>query len=134
MIYCDCVPVFKNDYGLPLEGPYCVNFISSPAPNAKVGDRKTTEEMEPIFVKRITRILQVAIHNKNQIVVLGAFGCGVFGNDPGMVAGVFKQLLSGEFAGYFSHVEFAVLDPTQAGIFAQVFETEAKAAPKPSRR
>ncbi len=45
-------------------------------------------------------------------LILGAFGCGVFRNDPAMVAAEWEALLSGEFAGVFERVEFAVLDRT----------------------
>ncbi|MER7914196.1 TIGR02452 family protein, partial [Streptomyces sp. NPDC096068] len=58
--------------------------------------------------------------------VLGAWGCGVFQNDPEQVAGAFRALLTGDdrFAGHFEEVVFAVLDrasgtPTLAA-FARV--------------
>jgi uncharacterized protein (TIGR02452 family) len=44
-------------------------------------------------------------------LVLPAFGCGVHGNDPCMVAGVFRGMLAGagaEFGGRFRAVVFAV--------------------------
>jgi uncharacterized protein (TIGR02452 family) len=40
--------------------------------------------------------------------VLGAWGAGVFGNDPAMVADAFGNLLEGAFAGAFAEVVFAV--------------------------
>jgi uncharacterized protein (TIGR02452 family) len=45
-------------------------------------------------------------------LVLGAWGCGVFRNDPRMVARVFSELLSlpGPYDGFFAEVVFAVLD------------------------
>eukprot|EP00727_Mastigamoeba_balamuthi_P013568 m51a1_g8834 hypothetical protein (347) ;mRNA; f:402120-403368 len=48
--------------------------------------------------------------------VLGAFGCGAFGNPAGPVAQVFReQLLSPEFRGAFRRVVFAILDPLGTG-------------------
>jgi uncharacterized protein (TIGR02452 family) len=43
-------------------------------------------------------------------IVLGAWGCGVFRNDPDQVASTFAALLAGEFAGTFAKVVFAVWD------------------------
>jgi uncharacterized protein (TIGR02452 family) len=43
------------------------------------------------------------------VLVLGAWGCGVFRNDPGLVAGVFADLLA-RSGGWFDEVVFAVYD------------------------
>ena len=45
-------------------------------------------------------------------LVLGAWGCGVFRNDPAVVAAVFAALLA-RSQGRFDHVVFAVLDNQQ---------------------
>jgi len=47
------------------------------------------------------------------LVSLGAWGCGVFGNDPQMVAEAFKKWLDTEFANNFDRVVFAVYDRTK---------------------
>ena len=41
--------------------------------------------------------------------VLGAWGCGVFKNDPEMIAELFATALRGRFASCFAQVVFAVL-------------------------
>jgi len=44
-------------------------------------------------------------------IILGAFGCGAFGNPPEEVAQMFKeQLVSPEFRGQFEKVVFAIID------------------------
>jgi uncharacterized protein (TIGR02452 family) len=56
--------------------------------------------------------LAVAAEHKVDTLILGAWGCGVFANDPGVVAGIFADLLTGDgpYAHAFSRVVFAVLD------------------------
>jgi uncharacterized protein (TIGR02452 family) len=56
----------------------------------------------------------VARHHEHQVIVLGAWGCGVFRNDPVVVADVFANLLAGPLAGFFSRVVFAIFDRSEA--------------------
>ena len=58
------------------------------------------------------QVLSAAVIHDQTALVLGAWGCGVFGNDPQLVAQLFgEQLLgSGPFARAFEHITFAVLD------------------------
>ncbi len=41
-------------------------------------------------------------------IVLGAWGCGAFHNDPEMIARLFKEALTGDLQGAYRHVVFAV--------------------------
>lgn len=109
------VPVFRDDRGRLLEQPYTVGFLTSPAPNAGVITRRTPGEAHRIpaaLASRAERVLETAVAGGYRRLVLGAWGCGVFRNDPAVVAGVFHGLLTGEgrFAGHFDEVVFAVLD------------------------
>ena len=52
-------------------------------------------------------MLTVAASKKADILVLGAFGCGAFKNDPSVVAKAYKIALS-EFSQVFDRIEFAV--------------------------
>ena len=58
--------------------------------------------MEQIHIKRGRKILETAAADKNEIVILGAFGCGAFMNKSDTVAGAYKQLI-GEFKNAFEH-------------------------------
>ena len=60
-----------------------------------------------LHIRRTKHILHVAAANKADVLVLGAFGCGAFMNDPNAVAEAFRAAL-GEYAGWFRHIEFAV--------------------------
>ena len=53
------------------------------------------------------RLLAVAAANGAQALVLGAFGCGAFRNDPAVVAQAYANILS-EFRRHFLAIEFAV--------------------------
>jgi len=41
---------------------------------------------------------------------LGGWGCGAFGNDPYVVALMFKKALVKNFGGVFKHVIIAIVD------------------------
>ena len=53
--------------------------------------------------------LAVAASMGFEDLVLGAFGCGAFANDPRDISRLYRDLLEGEFRGVFKHVTFAVL-------------------------
>lgn len=67
---------------------------------------------EKLMAEKIRVILRTAIRNGHRHLVLGAFGCGAFGNPKGVVAAMFLRILrEQEFTGgWFTDVVFAVLD------------------------
>ncbi|MFC8495225.1 TIGR02452 family protein [Streptomyces sp. NPDC057235] len=129
VIHSPRVPVFRDDRGDLLAEPFAVGFLTSPAPNAGVVRRTTPERADRLpaaLAARAERVLETAAAAGYRRLVLGAWGCGVFRNDPERVAGAFTALLTGDgrFAGHFEEVVFAVLDrasgtPTLAA-FARV--------------
>ena len=64
-------------------------------------------ELYDIHLSRAKRICEVAAANGVDTLVLGAFGCGAFCNDPWVVANAFKDALT-EMGGYFETIEFAI--------------------------
>jgi uncharacterized protein (TIGR02452 family) len=113
MIYSPKVPIFKDDSGNLLEIPYTCSFITSPAVNVNAVKPDEKSEVRVTMKTRIEKILSVALEHKNDVVILGAFGCGVFGNRPVDVAQIFKQVLNSEpFKGKFKKVTFAIYDKT----------------------
>ena len=84
------------------------------SPLAVVADRGVTCGHD----RRAARVLDVAAAHGCRLLVPGAWGCDVFGNDPAEVAATFGAGLA-ERADWFDHVVFAVLDrdehsPTRA--------------------
>ncbi|MDN3295841.1 TIGR02452 family protein [Streptomyces ficellus] len=134
VIHSPGVPVFRDDRGGLLNSPYTVGFLTSPAPNAGVITSRTPEQAARIpaaLASRAERVLETAAACGYRRLVLGAWGCGVFRNDPGQVAGAFRALLTGEgrFARHFDEVVFAVLDrtprATTLGAFRDTFAAVA---------
>ncbi|MER6910286.1 TIGR02452 family protein [Streptomyces sp. NPDC000594] len=117
VIHSPGVPVFRDDRGGLLDTPYTVGFLTSPAPNAGVIAGRTPERVALIprlLAARAERVLQAAVAGGYRRLVLGAWGCGVFRNDPAQVAEAFRAPLTGDgsFAGHFDEVAFAILDRT----------------------
>lgn len=132
-IYSPCVPVFRDDEGALLESPYLISVLTSPAVNAgaiRKNEPGSVPEIEGVMRRRIGYVLHTALSMGHQDLVLGAWGCGVFRNDPAQIAGLFaEQLLAGGlFAGRFRRVEFAVLDSTADRKIIGPFEEALKSA------
>ncbi len=112
-IYSPAVPVFKDDDGNRLDAPYLCAFVTAPAVNAGVyvkdHKRHRHDEVRGEMRDRIEKVLAVMAGHGHNAAVLGAWGCGVFKNDPEVIAELFAQALRGRFAGVFAKVVFAVL-------------------------
>jgi uncharacterized protein (TIGR02452 family) len=109
MIYSPKVPFFRDDCLALIDQPFCVSVITAAAPKAH-------ECVRPVFRRairgtiknRMRKIMQVAIEHGDRILVLGAFGCDVYKNDPTEVATVERELLIDE--GFRYHFDI-VLNP-----------------------
>jgi uncharacterized protein (TIGR02452 family) len=115
VVYSPGVPVFRDDADELLATPYAVAILTVPAVNAGAVRRNEPEkiaQIEPVMQERMQRTLTVAAVHGHKTLVLGAWGCGVFRNDPSKVAEWFWQELceSRTFQGLFERVAFAVLD------------------------
>ncbi|MCY0976121.1 TIGR02452 family protein [Chryseobacterium wangxinyae] len=112
MIYSPKVPVFRKEKGELLVKPVLCNFITSPAVNAGVVKQQEPERVSEIFGAmdvRMDKMLSLALHQGNETLILGAWGCGVFKNDPREIAELFKKHLHGKYKNKFERVVFAVL-------------------------
>jgi len=94
-IYSENVPVIRDDSGKLLETPVLCSFITSPAVNRTFAkflfsDKSITKKM----TSRITKIISLALSENTDILVLGAFGCGVFGNKRKTVFRIFEDVVN----------------------------------------
>lgn len=125
LIYTEGVIICKTDEDLPRRMPksdwVTVDVITAAAPDLRDksnrhaplvngGTYMNDAELFGYHVKRAIHILTCAAHKKADILVLGAFGCGAFRNDPEVVARAFKVALQ-EFPKVFRKIEFAVYCP-----------------------
>jgi uncharacterized protein (TIGR02452 family) len=127
MIYSPDVPVFRDDNDDFLEGPYLLSFVTAPAVNVRArrsNDGDYLRKVESVMLSRMEKVLSVAVVQGHEVVILGAWGCGVFRNDPEHVAGWFHRHLAGEgvFRRAFRKVLFAVLDRTETRSTIRPFE------------
>ncbi|MGW2297498.1 TIGR02452 family protein [Streptomyces violaceorubidus] len=127
VVHSPGVPVFRDDRGRLLDEPFTAGFLTCAAPNAGVALRTAPEHaagLPAALTARAERVLETAVAHGHRRLVLGAWGCGVFRNDPAQVAGAFRTLLGpgGRFAGAFERVAFGILDRTPGGTVRAAFE------------
>lgn len=132
IIYSPGCPVFKKDDGSLLEKPYLVDFITSPAPNAGMlfrNQRKDADKIPEVLRDRGAKILTVAASHNCDALILGAWGCGVFRNNPAIVAQMFADYLlpDGLFYGRYKIVSFSVLDSSKNPKIFREFESRFQA-------
>jgi uncharacterized protein (TIGR02452 family) len=111
------VTIFKKgptgyyDY---MNQPGCTNVITIPAvqrPELTENGEAFKESHGRMWRNKIRTLFRVAKINKKTKLVLGAFGCGAYGNPPALVAGLFKEILEEpEFKGAFDEICFAILE------------------------
>jgi uncharacterized protein (TIGR02452 family) len=124
MIYSPGVPVFRDDDDALLAEPYTASVITAPAVNAGALHQRERPLIEPTMLARAEKVLALAAAHRHEALVLGAWGCGVFRNDPAGVARWFRHHLGegGSFRGAFRAVVFAVLDRSEGERTLKPFE------------
>lgn len=87
-----------------------IDVLTCAAPFFRNGDYMIPNgDLEELLVRRIQNVLEAAIDNGVECLILGAFGCGAFHNPPAVVAAAFRRLfLSERYCRAFREVVFAV--------------------------
>jgi len=106
-IYSPDVPVFRMYDGTELQHHWLLSFITCAAPYAPVIGQPQAGDL---LQKRIHRVLAIAQSYAHSVLILGAWGCGAFANDPHRTAVDFRQALENDFSGAFSDIVFAITD------------------------
>lgn len=102
-IYTTGIVVNKNSSLESIE-PFEVTMVTVPA----VVVPKPEDAV--LVSQKIKRIYNIAAANGEQTLILGAWGCGVFKNDPKTIAKLFMQYLNTDFARVFAKIVFAIPD------------------------
>lgn len=100
-IYTNGVQVWRDEKLVP-HTPYDIALITVPAVV------NPTDDDAELVQNKIKRILDIAADNHHNTLILGAWGCGVFRNDPTTIAETFCKYLKNEFNGVFENVIFAI--------------------------
>lgn len=123
IIYTPFVRIFKNDDNKLMDKSdwFNVDVITCAAPNLRevpnngwcnVGESNDAvtlpdNELQAIHEKRARKMLDVASAEGADVVILGAFGCGAFRNNPKVVATAYKNVIK-DYRKCFKEIEFAV--------------------------
>ena len=94
-ILSEQVPILRNNDGTLLETPVLCDFLTCPAVNrtfAKFFFFK--KHCNAVMERRITKLVQLAVSGKPDVIVLGAFGCGEFGNRREVVYPMFERAIT----------------------------------------
>lgn len=128
MIHSPDVPFFRDDRLTLLEEPFMVSVITAPAPNAGealLRDPLAGPRIRGALESRSAKVLALAEARGHRCLVLGAWGCGVFRNQPAEVAEIFHAWLTGpRFRGAFDRVVFAVYDRSAEQATLRAFERQ----------
>lgn len=105
MIYSENVPVVRDDSGALLKTPVLCDFITCPAVN-KGAARLPDSEVNAKMKQRIEKIITLSASKSPDVVILGAFGCGVFRNRREDVLPLFEAAIN-SFGGDIEYI-FAI--------------------------
>ena len=119
MILTPSVEIIRDYNGDLLADTRIVAVLTCAAPMIKLGkEGMTGEEYRQMLLTRITGMLRCAAAYGYKRLVLGAWGCGAFGNDAALVSDLFYRALKElTYCGMtekdlFSRIVFAVLSRT----------------------
>ncbi|HEX7688642.1 MAG TPA: TIGR02452 family protein [Burkholderiaceae bacterium] len=120
-------PVVRDDDGTLLAEPHEPTFLTCAAPNAgaiQANQPESLARLPEVFARRMDGVLAAAVDAGCDALVLGAWGCGVFRNDPALVAALFRAWLAGggPYARRFRHVCFAVFESSADKPCLKAFE------------
>ncbi len=106
------VEVIKDSASEPLNEPFEIAVMSCAAPMVRLGlEGMSEDEYRDMLYRRICGMLLVAASQGYRHLILGAFGCGVFGNDAAAVSDLFCRAFRelSNRGHMFASVDFAVL-------------------------
>lgn len=116
------VVFFKDKNYKDFKEAYEVSVISCPA--VKLEDGKKPKNYKQITEEKMKLMLTIPFQHACRRLILGAWGCGVYGNDPNYIAKEFKRLLfKGGYRFLYDEVIFAIInDKNSVGSNYEIFK------------
>ena len=127
MIYSQGITFIRDGKLKFLSSSVTANVLTAPAVNAGAyykNERSNKTTVLTVMEQRIRYILNLFASKGDRTIILGAYGCGVFGNDVVDVANTFRNLLIDVgMEKHFEHIVFAVYDSSgqQFNVFQRLF-------------
>jgi len=112
-IYSPDVVFFRDAQFNLVAPPVKASVLTLPAVNMGrvILNGENVEKAKSVMKDRMRLSLTIFAHQKNRTLILGAYGCGAFGNDPADISLWWKELLEDEGYGcFFAKIVFAVFD------------------------
>ena len=127
IIYSPNVVILKDEEGNILQQLSYGSVLTAPAVNTGFilrNEPEHIEDIEPVMKRRIDMVLAICKERAYEVLVLGAWGCGVFRNDPEVIAEMFADLLKNKYKNQFQRVVFSVYSKDEKFItpFRNLFE------------
>lgn len=122
---------FVKDVNYGIMEPVTADVITIPAINlngshidfSKPGFNNDKEQYECIMLDKMFWMINSSIISGCDNIILGAWGCGVFKNDPSVVSRLFKEVLEGDLQESFNNVVFAIInDRNSVGNNYEIFK------------
>ena len=115
------VEIIKDENGALLDDSIVVSVLTCAAPKVSGGKEGMNETAyRQLVYNRIAGMLKSAAFLGYRHLILGAWGCGAYGNDASVISDLFRRALNElDYNGFkendlFSRIDFAVLDRTPA--------------------
>lgn len=123
-IYSPQVVFFRDKRFSLIEKPVQADVLTIPAVNMGQVILKNEDITLAKKTMRDRMKLILAIFEKERVehLILGAYGCGVFRNNPEEIAKWWKELLEEGYGEAFEHIIFAVLDNSEDKNCIRAFE------------
>lgn len=102
--------VFFKDFNYDYITPTEIDVITMAAINLNGFELTDIKQYIKTNKDKIRLMLSLAIKNDVKNIILGAWGCGVFKNNPVQIASFFKEVLDEGYNSYFDNVVFAIIN------------------------
>ncbi|MFJ8103089.1 TIGR02452 family protein [Lysinibacillus sp. NPDC096212] len=115
-IYSPDVVFFRDERFALMKQPVTASVLTLPAVNygQALAKGEDSQEAERVMKDRMRLALALFAYKGDKHLILGAYGCGVFRNDPQKIATWWRELLEDEgFGQLFTEIRFAVLDTSK---------------------